>query len=72
MTQGVTYKVRIVATNAIGDSLFSETGSALAASSPAQPDAPTKLSADTTEIVIQWQAPDDRGSIVTNYKVFWD
>ena len=62
----------MVARNSIDVSLFSDTGSALAASVPAQPSAPTKNSADSSQIVIQWIAPDDRGSIVTNNQVFWD
>ena len=72
MIVGTTYKFRIVARNAINTSLFSETGSALAASAPAMPAKPTKKSANSSEIVIQWTAPDSRGSIVTNYEVYWD
>lgn len=70
--QGTIYKFRITAQNTIGSSPFSDTGSALAASTPAQPNAVTKKSADSTAIVVQWTASDDRGSIVLNYLIYWD
>ena len=44
----------------------------MAASSPAKPNTPTKKSADTTSIVIEWAAPDSRGAEITNYEVHWD
>ena len=52
VTDGTVYKFRITAHNSIGHSPSSETGSALAASVPAQPSAVTKKSADTTAIVV--------------------
>ena len=39
---------------------------------PTTPDAPTKKSADTTQITIQWIEPGTRGSDITQYKVYWN
>lgn len=72
IVQGTTYKFRILARNSIGVSPQSDIGTDTAASEPAQPATPTKKSADTTAIVIEWTQPDDRGSPVINYEVFWD
>ena len=39
----------------------------IAASVPAQPDAPTKTSASLSSISIEWVAPDDGGSDITHF-----
>ena len=72
ITQGITYKFKIVAKNAVGSSDESPIGLALAASTPEQPATLTKLSGDTTSITVQWVSPDARGSPITNYDVYWD
>ena len=72
VSQGTTYKFRIVARNQIGTSPQSPTGSDLAASVPAQVSSPSKVTADTTSIVVAWTSVDDRGSAVLNYEVYWD
>lgn len=45
----------------------------MAARVPNQPNTPTKLSADQTQITIQWTAPvDNGGNAITAYKVLWN
>ena len=34
--------------------------------------APTKFSADINSIEIRWTAPENGGSAITDYKVYWD
>jgi len=72
VSQGINYKFKILAENSVGPSGESPIGSALAASEPAKPSAPIKLSADTTSITVQWIVTDSRGSEISNYHVYWD
>ena len=45
----------------------------MAATVPSTPASPTKLSADLTQITIQWTAPADNGGTpITGYIVLWD
>jgi titin len=69
---GMTYSFKVIATNSIGDSDPSEALSVIAAQTPATPDAPTKKSADTTQITIQWTPPNSRGSPISEYEVYWN
>lgn len=39
---------------------------------PTTPDAPTKKSADSTHITIEWVKPSPRGSEITGYVVYWN
>jgi len=72
ITQGTIYKFKILARNTIGVSSQSSAGQALAASVPAQPNAPTKATASKTLITINWTEPNNRGSTITGYRVYWD
>jgi len=44
----------------------------IAAQVPSTPAAPTKKTADTTQITLSWVAPANRGSAITGYAVHWN
>lgn len=58
--------------NALGDGALSEASSGIrAATVPSAPGTPTKVSATTNNIVIQWSAPSyNGGSSLTHYSVY--
>ena len=74
LTNGTAYTVRVLATNAIGDSAWSQAKTATPATKPAQPSAPT-VSVPTTgndgqRLSVTWTAPtNDGGSAITGYDV---
>lgn len=70
--EGKTYLFKIIAVNAIGDSEPSIPAGIIAAKVPQTPNAPTKKSATTTQIVVQWEEPYDGGSPLTGYQVWWN
>ena len=64
---------RIIANNVVGDSQPSATFSAMAAIKPGAPEAPTRKTATTESVTIQWEAPlDDGGDPIDDYNVYWD
>ena len=63
----------MAAVNDIGTGLYSTPISFIAAEVPSQPRSVAKLSADSTQISIQWLIPSQNGgSPVINYKVYKD
>lgn len=68
----MTYQFKAIAVNAVGVSDQSAALSVIAAQEPLTPDAPTKLSASETHISIQWTAPNNRGTPITGYEVYWN
>jgi hypothetical protein len=73
LTQGIIYDFRVRAHNDVGFGDNSDYESFMAATVPSLPVAPTKYSADQTQITIEWLAPiDDGGSPLTGYKVLWN
>jgi len=44
----------------------------MAARAPDKPDPPTKNSADSTFVSIDWTAPYNGGTPLTDYKVLWN
>lgn len=69
---GRTYSFTAVAVNAVDQSSQSEPLLVIAARVPTTPAAPTKKSADSTQITIEWVQPDTRGSDITQYHVYWN
>lgn len=81
MTAGEIYKFKVFASNYIGDGPVSTAASIVAATVPLQPQAPSKVSADETNVTIRWQAKrNDNGSTVgfnggssiTKYNIYYD
>lgn len=71
--QGISYKFRVKARNAVGFSIYSATFTIVAATVPSQPNAPTTtLSGDWPSelIVIDWTLPSDMGGLtISSYKL---
>lgn len=69
LTVGSTYKFKVTAKNAIGESVYSSTLSVIAASVPAAPSSFSVITQSQTTIEIAWTAPDNGGNAITDYKV---
>ena len=68
---GVIYQFRVLATNEIGNSNFSDTVSFIAAEVPGTPRSVAKVSADASQITLSWLEPLVNGdSPVINYRVY--
>jgi hypothetical protein len=73
LSAGTVYSFKVQAINAVGLSAYSNTAVVVAGLLPSKVSpAPTKYSATTTEIEIRWTAPNNGGSSITDYKVYWD
>lgn len=74
LATGSTYRYKLIATNAVGDSVNSAQSAGIIAA--VKPDPPTSLArvySDASMITIQWSAPSDNGGTpVTDYHVVWD
>ena len=72
LTGGETYGIKVVARNAIGSSVESDTQYLPCADLPDAPDsAPTLEAATETSITVAWNAPsNDGGSAVTGYRLY--
>ncbi len=68
LTNGTTYRVRVAATNSVGDSTWSSYRTGKPKDKPATPDAPTVVSGNLS-LAVSWTAPADNGSNITGYKV---
>jgi hypothetical protein len=66
-----TYHFRLSVQNAQGWSEWSQVTAILAANMPAQTEMPTveQVSAASTFVKIDWNAPDERGSTITKYEI---
>jgi hypothetical protein len=70
---GTVFEFYVVAKNDAGTSTNSAVLQVKAADSPSTMQAPTKVIADETTIVIGWSAPSDTGySDVTGYLIYWN
>lgn len=69
LTYGVTYRFKVSARNAFGDSLYSQEIELLCATKPAQPSPPTTTTVND-QVIVSWTAPDNMGTPIFNYKVF--
>lgn len=70
---GRLYEFKVRAKNEVGSSVTSDTSQFMAATVPAQPDAPLKVTADRTQITVKWVAPsDDGGTPLTGYILQWN
>ncbi len=67
LTNGTEYEVQVQATNAAGDSGWSDSAKATPYTTPSKP-SPTLTAADQ-KTTASWSAPDDGGSDITGYKV---
>ena len=69
---GLSYRFKITALNAVGESLKSSEVAIIASSLPSIPGTPQKVSADDSpQITIQWSIPDyDGGSDIVSYKIY--
>ena len=69
LTNGTEYEVQVQATNAAGDSGYSDSVKAKPRTVPSKPAAPT-LTSDDASLEVTWSAPsDDGGSDITAYQV---
>jgi len=68
LTNGSVYDVQVRAVNINGNGLYSPTSTATPATVPSAPAAPTLTGGDTS-LAIQWDMPDNGGSIISNYEV---
>ncbi len=68
LTNGTEYEVQVQATNAAGDSAWSDSTKAKPRTVPSKPAAPT-LTSDDASLEVTWSAPSDGGSDITAYKV---
>ena len=68
LTNGTEYEVQVQATNAAGDSGYSDSVKAKPRTVPSKPAAPT-LTSDDASLEVTWSAPSDGGSDITAYKV---
>ena len=69
---GKEYDFKVRAKNDVDLSPFSASSRFMAARLAERPSAPTSSSADRTTIVVDWTAPYDGGTPITNYKVLWN
>ena len=69
LTYGVTYKFKVSARNAFGESELSEEFSLLCATKPLQPAAPTTARVNEN-LVVQWTEPNTQGTPIIGYKVY--
>jgi hypothetical protein len=67
---GVTYTFKVKARNAFGFSAFSAPVAILAAATPDQPTAPT-TTVSGSDILVSWTEPNDNGSPILGYKLFF-
>jgi predicted phage tail protein len=67
---GITIAYKVAAVNDVGEGALTEAVGVIVAVVPAQPDAPTLQYADKTQVIIEWQAPNDGGSTITSYSVY--
>ena len=72
MTTGELYKWRIVAVNVVGNSIETPELDVYAAVKPETPLTPTSSSADQTSITIDWIAPYNGGSGLTEHIIYWN
>ena len=70
LTDGGTYRFAVRAVNSIGESLYSDTLSVIAATVPGTPTAPSIVSASSASIQIEWDEPASGGTVITNYHVY--
>lgn len=68
LTPGETYAFKIGARNAYGYSDYSDPVSILAAQEPAKPVPPT-TTVSGTDVIVDWTAPNARGSMITHYTI---
>ncbi len=68
LTNGTEYEVQVQATNAAGDSGYSDSVKATPRTVPSKPAAPTLASGDK-KLTVTWTAPSNGGSAITGYKV---
>ena len=73
LVNGTEYLVAVLATNAGGDSNWSEAATATPVADAQVPDAPgaPQLTAGNEQITVEWDAPDDNGSPITGYVLQW-
>lgn len=68
---GRTYRYKVVAVNAVGESIPSVVVSFLVAGLPSQPSPPSLLSQSRSSISVQWMAPTDNGgSDITSFTLY--
>ena len=68
LNNGTTYHVQVRATNAVGDSLWSDSAAAKPGAAPFRPSAPTLRALNST-VVATWIPPADNGLAITGYGV---
>ena len=69
---GLEYDFKVRAKNDVDLSAFSQVSTFMAARVPDAPAAPTSSGADQTSITIDWLAPYNGGTSITDYRVQWN
>ena len=72
LVAGNRYTFKIKAVNAVGESDYSDPITVIAGTIPGKALTPVKYSANKDLIEIRWDPPNDGGSVITDYKVYWD
>ena len=66
---GETFQFKVAALNAIGTGDPTDAIAIIAASVPASPEAPVRVTTTLSSITISWAEPDDGGSPLTHYEL---
>ena len=71
LTNGQEYEVQVQATNGVGPSGYSASGTVTPTAAPLPPDAPgtVTLTPGDEELVVEWDVPADNGAAITGYDV---
>ena len=73
LVEGDIYSFRVIAINLVGEGTPSQSFSAMAAVRTGAPGNPTRKTATTDSVTIEWTVPsDDGGDPVDDYNVYWD
>ena len=72
LVAGNRYTFKIKAVNAVGESDYSDPITVIAGTIPGKALTPVKYSANKDLIEIRWDPPNDGGSVIKDYKVYWD
>lgn len=70
VVKGTLYQVKYRAQNQYGYGDFSQVNTILAAASPDQIAAPSTRNSGT-DVIVQWEEPNNRGSEIDQYLVIW-
>ena len=68
LTNGTSYKVRVRATNSVGDGTWSTSATGTPVGKPSAPDTIT-IASGNNRLIVSWNTPTDNGATVSGFKV---